>query len=129
MNSLQVSTVLAGLAVSDVEVAVDWYRILLGREPDARPTPPLADWTFPGNYTLQVVLDPDLAGGSTVTLQVADVYAARNDLAARGIEVTVDDTTSETVRFGQVIDPDGNSVTLVEPRPGSDSPDAAQDAR
>lgn len=129
MSSLQVSTVLAGLAVSDMNAAVDWYRILLGREPDARPMAASAGWTFPGNYTLQVVHDPERAGGSMVTLHVADVATARDDLAGRGIEMTVDDSTPEAVRIGQVTDPDGNSVTLVEPTSGSDSPDAAQDAR
>lgn len=113
MNSLQGSTVLAGLAVSDMDTAIGWY-------PDSRQMPQLADWNFAGNDTLQVVHDPERAGGSPVTLPVADIAAACDGVAGRGIELTVDDTASDTVRIGRIAGPDGNSVTLMEPTGGFD---------
>lgn len=116
MSSLDVSSILAGLAVSDMDRSIAWYTTLLGRVPNARPMPPLADWNFPGGYTLQIFHDPDRAGGSMVTLHVAGIAAARDTLAERGIDLAVDDTTSDKVKFGQLTDPDGNSISLVEPK-------------
>lgn len=104
-----ISSILAGLAVSDLDRSIEWYTEFLGRGPDARPMPPLADWNIEGGYTLQLFLDPERAGGSMVTLHVSDIDAAKANLAQRQVELVVDGTTSDKVRFGQVADPDGNS--------------------
>ena len=117
MSSFVVANVLAGIPVADRGTAIDWYTRLLGRGPDARPMPGLADWHFPHQQTLQLVLDTGRAGGGIVTLHVADIAAARDALAREGIHVDLDDTTSDEVEFGQLTDPDGNSVSLVEPFP------------
>lgn len=114
MVALQVSTLLAGLAVRDVTAAIEWTTRLLGRGPDAQPMDGLADWHLPSCGVLQLVLDADRAGGSLVTLHVGDIAAAQIALAHRGIDLQYDESTSTKVKFGQVQDPDGNSVTLVE---------------
>ena len=116
VSALSVSRVLAGLAVSDLERSVDWMTQFRGRGPDERPMPPLADWNFDAEHTLQLFHDPDRAGGSMVTLSVRDIEAAKANLAARGVELRIDDS-SDKVRFGQVQDVDGNSVTIVQPGP------------
>jgi hypothetical protein len=119
--SLEVAGVLAALAVSDMEKAIEWTTRLFGRPPDARPMETLADWDFGPQGTLQLVLDPDRAGGSLVTLHVQGIAAARARLAERGITLDYDDTTSTKVKFGQLSDPDGNAITLVEPLGNSDT--------
>ena len=118
MSSLVVANVLAGIPVRDMDTAIDWYTRLLGRSPDARPMSGLADWHFAHQPTLQRVLDTGRAGGGIVTLHVADIAAARDALAREDIHVDLDDATSDKVEFGQLTDPDGNSVSLVEPFPG-----------
>jgi hypothetical protein len=117
MSSLVVADVLAGIPVGDMGTAIDRYARLLGRDPDARPMPGLADWHFPHQQTLQLVLDTGRAGGGIVTLHVADIAAARDALAREDIHVDLDEITSDKVTFEQVSDPDGNSVSLVEPFP------------
>lgn len=62
------------------------------------------------------MLDPERAGGGLVTINVSDAGAVASALADNGIELDVDDTTSDKVLFGTVVDPDGNAVTIVEPR-------------
>jgi hypothetical protein len=114
-DALHVTNVLAALAVSDIGASVEWTTRLLGRPPDARPMDTLVEWSFEPHGTLQLVLDPDRAGGSLVTLQVADIGTARTALADRGIALAYDDTTSTKVKFGELADPDGNAITLVEP--------------
>jgi predicted enzyme related to lactoylglutathione lyase len=113
---MEVTNVLAGVAVRDMEGAKRWYETFLGRAPDAEPMPSLADWYTPGG-TLQVVLDEQRAGGSLVTIKVEDARAALTELAARGgPEVELDETTSDKVLFATLADPDGNGVTLVQTR-------------
>jgi catechol 2,3-dioxygenase-like lactoylglutathione lyase family enzyme len=112
---LHVTRALAALAVRDIDAAVDWATRLLGRPPDARPMDTLVEWHFEPQGALQLVLDPARAGGSVVTLQVADIAAAQTELAGRGVDLDYDDTTSTKVKFAQLTDPDGNAVTLVEP--------------
>lgn len=113
-DALPVSAVLAGLPVSDMAVSAEWLSRLLGRPADAQPMDGLSDWYFDGGGTIQLVLDPQRAGGGILTLQVNELSAARSALADRGIDLTFDDTTSSKVKFGEVSDPDGNLVTLVE---------------
>jgi catechol 2,3-dioxygenase-like lactoylglutathione lyase family enzyme len=114
-TDLRVTRALAALAVADIPAAAEWTTRLLGRPADSRPMDSLAEWSFGDHGTLQLVLDPERAGGSRVTLQVHDIAAARRGLAARGIAFSYDDTTSTIVKFGQIVDPDGNAITLVEP--------------
>ena len=120
MGNLDVSNVLSGLAVRDVDAASEWMARLIGRPADARPMDGLADWHLTPHGTLQLVLDPDRAGGSMVTLHVPDIAAARTGLAERGLDLHYDDSTSTKVKFGQLFDPDGNSITIVEALAGFD---------
>lgn len=80
----------------------------------------LADWHLPPHGTLQLVRDPDRAGGSVITLQVPDIAATQAELAERGLDLQYDDNSSTKVKFGQLTDPDGNSITIVEALPGFD---------
>lgn len=110
--------VLAGLPTSDIDRGIAWLSVVLGEEPNARPMPVLADWYLGPAGTVQLVLDPDRAGGGLLTLQVDDITAVAGRLRAAGIAFEVDATSSERVAFGTATDPDGNAVTLVEAKPG-----------
>jgi predicted enzyme related to lactoylglutathione lyase len=113
---MQVSKVLAGLAVSDLERAKRWYQTFFNRPADAEPMPGLADWRIPGGV-VQLVVDQQRAGGSLVTLWVPDARRALDDLAARGgPSVDLDEVTSDKVLFATFTDPDGNAITVVEVR-------------
>jgi catechol 2,3-dioxygenase-like lactoylglutathione lyase family enzyme len=113
-SALPVSAVLASLPVRDMAESAEWLSRFLGRPADAQPMDGLSDWYFEGVGTIQLVLDPQRAGGGILTLQVNDLSAALSALADRGIDLRVDDTTSTKVKFGEVSDPEGNLVTLIE---------------
>jgi glyoxylase I family protein len=81
VSSLNVGDVLAGLPVSDIKAAIDWFTRLLGRGSDAEPMEGLAEWDVARHQTVQLVLDPQRAGAGMVTLQVSDIAAARDALA------------------------------------------------
>src|SRR4051794_18322427 len=80
---MQITNVLAGVAVRDFEAGKRWYATLFGREPDAEPMGRLAEWhTASGD--VQVMVDERRAGGSMVAFHVPDASAALAELAARG---------------------------------------------
>jgi hypothetical protein len=53
---MTLNTILAAIAVSEIERAVAWYQQLLGQPPTARPMPTLAEWHVAGGH-LQLVHD------------------------------------------------------------------------
>jgi predicted enzyme related to lactoylglutathione lyase len=115
---MEITNVLAGVAVRDLDQAKRWYEVFFGRPADAEPMAGLAEWHTPGRV-VQLVLDEQRAGGSLVTIWVPDARSALAGLASRGgPEVELDDTSSDVVLFASLTDPDGNSVTVVEVREG-----------
>jgi hypothetical protein len=64
---MQITNVLAGVAVRDLDQAKRWYEISFARPADAEPMAGLAEWHTPGGV-LQLVLDEQRAGGSLVTV-------------------------------------------------------------
>jgi predicted enzyme related to lactoylglutathione lyase len=115
---MQITNVLSGVAVSDLEQAKRWYETLFSRPCDTEPMPGLAEWHTPGGV-VQLVVDQQRAGGSLVTLWVPDARQALDELATRGgPPADLDDTTSDKVLFADLTDPDGNAITVVEVREG-----------
>jgi predicted enzyme related to lactoylglutathione lyase len=108
------SHVLAVAPVRDIGSAVDWYERLLGRKPDTRPMPGLADWhVSPGGW-VQVFESPEHAGSTLLNLVVEDLDQTLADIAQRGIDSGDVQSGAQRARFAAVHDPDGNRVTLIE---------------
>jgi len=113
---MKITNVLAGIAVSDHDASTRWYGHLLGRTADARPMNGLAEWHYSTGH-IQLVADPARAGSSMITLQVENLNAEIDRLATHAITADVIDTTTSTfVTFASITDPDGTTITLVEPR-------------
>jgi predicted enzyme related to lactoylglutathione lyase len=114
---MSVNRVLAGVAVADVDAAVPWYERLFGRPPDALPMEGLAEWHIAAGGVVQLVASVDRAGRSLMTLDLDDLA---HDLAAmreRGLDAGAPDATaSEKVLIATTTDPEGNEITLVQPR-------------
>jgi hypothetical protein len=104
-----ITDVLPGVAVTDLEAALPWYERLFGRPADERPMEGLAEWLF-GGARLQLVESADRAGKSTVTLVVDDVKAYYEELGKRGLTPGApDETISDKVLFGYIADPEATS--------------------
>lgn len=114
---MSIDAVLAGIPVAGFDAAVGWYEKLLGRPADERPMAGLAEWYFPGAGAIQVIQDRERAGSALLTLSVDDLAAFVSGLEEDGLAPgPVDDTTSATVLLATIDDPEGNAVTLVQPR-------------
>ncbi|RYZ73286.1 MAG: VOC family protein [Lysobacteraceae bacterium] len=100
---------LAGIAVKDIDVAVDWYEQILG--PATRPMDEVAEWQLPKGGCLQVFEDGSRAGLSSVTLVVEDLDREIAGLESKGIRI--DETShSELIDLAIVQDQDGNQVVF-----------------
>jgi catechol 2,3-dioxygenase-like lactoylglutathione lyase family enzyme len=107
-------TILANLAVSDIEAAKAWYADFFGRQPDRVPMANDAEWDFPGGSTVQVVEAPQDAGHSTVTLEPETALRDEVErLANLGLEP--ESEQEGTFRIAIFLDPDGNQLVLAEP--------------
>lgn len=110
---MPIQNAIAGLAVRDLKLSARWYERLLGRAPDSRPMPNLAEWQFDRGGWLQIYQLPDRAGKGSVTLSVSDLEEQIGYLYRCGIEAGQPMQTGK-VKAVMIKDPDGNSIAFTE---------------
>jgi catechol 2,3-dioxygenase-like lactoylglutathione lyase family enzyme len=111
--AMTIKNALAGIAVTDLTMAIDWYTKVIGREPDQQPMPEVAEYGFSKGGWLQLFADKARAGKSSVTLTVDNLDARLNELRAAGIEASTP-TRTDYVDTAIVTDPDGNRLVFAE---------------
>jgi len=102
----------AGMPVSDLDRAKDFFTRLLGQEPSFLPNDQEAVWTLDDKRHVYVAIDQQRAGGGHVTLFVDDLEERARQAAQRGIEPTTDETYGNGVRKLEYHDPDGNQFGI-----------------
>lgn len=102
----------AGIPVSDLDRALDWYGRLLGSSPSFRPNDVEAVFDVNEHGWVYVELLPEHAGHARVTLFVADLEARVQAIAQRGLDPVQTETYENGVRKVTYRDPDGNEVGL-----------------
>ena len=80
-----ITHLIAGVPVSELGAAIDWYTRLFGRPPDLRAGEEIL-WDIDEHATLFIEPDAARAGAGRVTLAVAGLGALLERLAAEGIE-------------------------------------------
>jgi len=99
-----------GIPVRSLDGSLDWYKRLLGREPDLLDGDHAAVWDLAEGRSLYIVDNPEHVGHLVFTMYFDDVDAVIADIAERGIK-PVDQATNEgNVRTFQFRDPDGNEI-------------------
>jgi predicted enzyme related to lactoylglutathione lyase len=111
---MSIEYVFAGLAVTRLDAAIDWYERLLGKPPDMRPNEREATWQVTETASVYVVADEDRAGQSAVTMFVDDLDAELDGIARRGIAVGEIETAPGLFRRVKISDPAGNAIQLAE---------------
>ena len=110
---MSIKNALASVAVKDLKVAIEWYAQLLGKQPDSRPMPEVAEWRFERGGWLQVYQLPERAGSGSFTLAVSSVDEQVAQLTKLGID-TSDRSSSDKVKTLMITDPDGNHIAFAE---------------
>jgi catechol 2,3-dioxygenase-like lactoylglutathione lyase family enzyme len=102
----------AGMPVSDLDRAKEWYSRLLGSEPSFLPNDTEAVWTLEDQRHVYVVVDHQSAGGGHLTLFVEDLKERVTSIGERGMQPTTDETYENGVRKVEYHDPDGNQFGI-----------------
>ena len=110
---MSIENAIASVAVRDLKSAVAWYQALLGKGPDSRPMPEVAEWRFPRGGWLQVYELPERAGNCSCTLSVSDLEEMVTKAEELGID-TSERTSGAQVKTLMIVDPDGNHIAIAE---------------
>jgi predicted enzyme related to lactoylglutathione lyase len=102
----------AGLVVTDIVSAVEWYERLFGRPPDVLPNEQEAMWQVVEAGSVYLVEDRLRAGTSGMTVFVDDLDAELAAIAERGIPSPEINEAPGLFRATTFIDPDGNRVQI-----------------
>jgi hypothetical protein len=100
----------AGLPVSDLGRALEWYPRLLGDVESFDPNDTERVWTIGEHQYVYAVLRTERAGHALVTLFVDDLDGFVAAASARGLEPTTRETYDNGVRKLTYHDPDGNEI-------------------
>ena len=103
----------AGVPVSDLDLAIDWYTRFFGRPPDRRVGDEVL-WEIEEHAWLFIEPNAEEAGAGRITLGVAGLDGLLERLAAAGIEHEPVETYSNGVRHTKIPDPDGNAIAFAE---------------
>ena len=110
---MPIKNALASVAVKDLKAAVDWYGRVLGKPPDSRPMPEVAEWKFERGGWLQVYQLPERAGAGSFTLAVSNIGEQAAALGRLGID-TSQRNSGGKVKTLMITDPDGNHIAFAE---------------
>jgi predicted enzyme related to lactoylglutathione lyase len=110
---MAIKNALASVAVRDLSSAVLWYEKILGKPPDSRPMPEVAEWKFERGGWLQVYTLPERAGSGSVTLAVSGIDDHVTQLNKLGID-TGQRSSGDKVKTVMITDPDGNHIAFAE---------------
>ena len=110
---VQRKNVLAGIAVTDLEKAEVWYDNQFGRAADTRPMNELVEWKFPDGGWLQVFVNHNRAGHTSITLVETHFQRRLEELNALDIKI-LSVTPGDKVKVCIVNDADGNQIVFAQ---------------
>ena len=109
-----ITHLIAGVPVSDLDAAIDWYTRFFGRPADLRAGDEVL-WDVDEHATLFIEPNAEQAGAGRITFAVSGLDALLEHLEAQGIEHEPVETYSNGVRHVKIPDPDGNALAFAEP--------------
>ncbi len=113
---MQIEVAFTGIPVTDLARGQDFFERLLGKPPDVLVNENEVMWQVAEAAWLYVVVDPPRAGNALAAVSVPDLEGALEELGARGIEASSIEQPGPSARKATVLDPDGNSVAIIEVR-------------
>jgi glyoxylase I family protein len=110
---MKVDVLFVGMRVRDFAMANAWYQRFFARPADIVADDEEVMWQLTDGGWLYIVREGD-PGGGLAALAVPDLEAAVAELAARDVVAGPIESEDDAGRKSIVIDPDGNSLALVE---------------
>ena len=113
-NAIQIDVLFSGVPVADLERSTAWYEQLLGRPADIVVNDNEMMWKIAEHAWMYVVVDSERAGRALVAMAVPDLDNVTEAIAARGLDVTSIEILPGAGRKAYFVDPDGNSIAIIE---------------
>lgn len=113
---MKIEVAFTGIPVSDLARGQDFFERILGKPPDVLVNENEVMWQVAEAAWLYVVVDPARAGHALAAISVPDLDGALGELASRAIEPSTIEQPGPSARKATVLDPDGNSVAIIEVR-------------
>jgi catechol 2,3-dioxygenase-like lactoylglutathione lyase family enzyme len=110
----EITHLITGVPVSDLDAGIDWYTRFFGRPPDMRAGTEVL-WDIHEHATLFIEPNVAHAGAGRITLAVSGLDALLERLAAQDIKHEPIETYANGVRHVKIPDPDGNAIAFAEP--------------
>ena len=111
---MESETLFAGVAVADFQAAQGWYERFFDRPADVVAHDTEVMWQKTATGWIYIVRDPEHAGHSLSAIAVPDIEVAIAALHERGIARGPIEQQSANTRKAVVVDPDGNSIGIIE---------------
>ncbi len=83
-------------------------------DPDVVPMEGIAEWQLVENAWIQVSIDPERAGNTTVVIGVNDVEVQRKTCLDANVPVGDIVEYPDVIKMVEIIDPDGNKIAFVQ---------------
>ena len=115
-NVLRVDVEIAftGVPVSSLAAGRDFFERLFGRPADVEVAADEVMWRVAESAWLYVVVDAARAGRGLTALSVADLDATVLELGSRGLVPVRTEVVGDGARKATMLDPDGNTVAIIE---------------
>lgn len=113
---MKINHIFLSVNAGDFAKLSEWWTKLIGRRWDREPMPSCREWSLSGDVLFQVLDNPTVKRGTTVTLHVPDIDDHIARLSREGIVVPdpVKVEGFETLRYSEFVDPEGNTVGLLD---------------
>ena len=99
-----------GVPVSNLEASLQWYQRLLGCPPNFFPNDGEAVWAIADHRWIYIIVEPERAGRSVLTIICDDFERLIDEINTRGIAFDKEEFPAENVRKVMYYDPDGNEI-------------------
>src|SRR5271165_2934030 len=111
---MDVEIAFTGVPVTELEAGRGFFERLFGRPADVLVADDEVMWRVSESAWLYVVVDPGRAGNALAALYVADLDATLSELGGRGLSPHTVVDVGDSGRKATLLDPDGNSVALIQ---------------
>jgi len=114
MPSKNINSVISVIPVKNFKLALEWYQKLFEREPDLVPMEGIAEWQLLENAWIQVSIDLERAGGTTVVIGVNDLEKKCKVILDANLPIGEIIEYPEVIKMAEVIDEEGNKISFVQ---------------